>query len=294
METGFLITSIILNCFIIIISLFLFFLFIKSPTFHTYPCYNIIIFSFIILFDNILRIIPFDVTVINYIQAFLLAFLDKLILATLSIQVLIFYLGVIRTKFYFAHEKLLFFISLIANIIICSVLSIIYIVFSEPNIRKPKERYFYYCGQYSHKTLIDTIFNIVYLIISLYCSVILLIYLSGKKKQAAEGKIEDLDYDHNFIRTLILFFLTIIAFLESFLIIYDVLTGIATEILYLGTCFVIDLFNSYNKTILKESLRIICGKNDERITGGTMKLENDDDHSEDDREERDSARTESF
>jgi hypothetical protein len=232
--------------------------------------------------------------VINYIQAFLLTFLDKLILATLSIQVLIFYLGVIRTKFYFDHEKLLFFISLITNIIICSVLSIIYIVFSEDHIRKPNGRYFYYCDKYEHKTLIDTIFNTVYLIISLYCSVILLIYLSGKKKQAAEGKIDDLDYDHNFIRTLILFFLTIIAFLESFLIIYDILRGIATEILYLGICIVIDLFNSYNKIILKETLRIFCGKNDERVTDVAMKIENDDDHSEDDGEERDSARTESY
>jgi hypothetical protein len=285
----FFLVSIILNSLIIIISLYLFFLFIKSSAFHTYPCYNIIIFSFIILIDNILRIIPFDVKAINYFQAFSLGFLDKLILATLSIQVFIFYLGVIETKFYYKYEKSIFFITLILNIVICSTLALIYILLSDPPIRKPNNRKYYYCGNYSNKTMIDTIFNSVYLALSFYCSVVLLFFISKKKSQATKGDIEDLDYHHSFVRALILFFLIILAFLESFFIIYDVTKGLVTEIVYLSICFIIDLFNSYNKTILKESMRIFCKKTDENV-GNSMKIGADDD--EDDDIEK--VRTESF
>ena len=139
----FFIPTIILNTLIIIISLYLLFLFIKSKSFHNYPCYNIIIFSFIILLDNVLRVIPSKVTVLNYIQAFILVLLDKLILAILSCQVLIFYLGVIETKFYFAHEKAIFFTTFIVNTLICLTLTIIFLVCSENHIRKPNGREYY-------------------------------------------------------------------------------------------------------------------------------------------------------
>ena len=80
MDTGHYISLYILNIFTIIFSLYLFFLFIKSKSFHTYPCYNIIIFSLIILLDNILRVLPLSddddekKSVMEYIVAFLLVF----------------------------------------------------------------------------------------------------------------------------------------------------------------------------------------------------------------------------
>ena len=290
----FFIPTIILNTLIIIISLYLFFLFIKSKSFHTYPCYNIIIFSFIILLDNILRVIPSKLTVLNYIQAFILVLLDKLILATLSCQVLIFYFGVIKTKFYFAHEKAIFFTTFIVNTLICLILTIIFIALSDNHIRKPTGREYYYCDKLSYKIYIDTVFNALYLIISVYCSIVLLVFISNKKKEAAKGKIEDLDYHRNFIRALVLFFLITITFVESYLIIYDVIHGLVTEILYLGICFLIDLFNSFNKTILKESMRIFCQKTDEIQQEGTMKIDNDDDNTDEDGAEIERVRTESF
>jgi len=101
----------ILNILIIIIGLYLSFLLIKSKSFHTYPCYNMIIFSLILFLDNILRILPFTDSkrgkhnTLEYIQAYLLVFFDKLILATLTMHAFIFYLGVIKTEFYYCHEK---------------------------------------------------------------------------------------------------------------------------------------------------------------------------------------------
>ena len=79
---GTMIVTIILNIIIIFISLYLIFLYIKSKTFHIFPCYNLMIFSFTILFDNIIRLIPTSKAAagFQYIQAFLLTFLDKLVL----------------------------------------------------------------------------------------------------------------------------------------------------------------------------------------------------------------------
>ena len=148
METEYYIPLVILNIFTIIISLYLFFLFIKSKSFHTYPCYNIIIFSLIILLDNILRILPLSdddnttETVMEYIQAYLLVLFDKLILATLATQAFIFYLGVVKTKFYYDHEKAIFIIPFIINLLICNAITAIYIVVNDIH-RSEKKLYRY-------------------------------------------------------------------------------------------------------------------------------------------------------
>ena len=56
MEGIVLILTIILNVFVILISLYLIFLYIKSKTIRVYPYYNIIIISLILFVDNILGI----------------------------------------------------------------------------------------------------------------------------------------------------------------------------------------------------------------------------------------------
>ena len=79
------IVTYIINGFIILISLFLIFLYIKSKEFHQYQCYNIIILSIIIFLDNVLRLIPMDIFILRHIQAFLLSFFDKLILTIITL-----------------------------------------------------------------------------------------------------------------------------------------------------------------------------------------------------------------
>ena len=61
--------------------------------------------------------------------------------------------------------------------------------------------------------MIDIIFNSFYLVLSFYYSVVLLLFISKKIKEAAKGTIEDLEYYLNFFRAMILFFLIILAFL---------------------------------------------------------------------------------
>lgn len=300
MELGFFIPTIILNCIIVLISVYLIILFFKSKALHTYPCYNIIIYSLIILFDNVLRLIVlYDNIIIQHIQAFLLTSLDKLILATLSTQALIFYLGIIHTQFYYNHEKAIFFITLFLNIIICFTIGGIYIGVS--GVRNPNSRLYYYCGNPDFKTPLDTIFNSIYLVISIYCCVVLMMYISKKKNdKETEENVKEIDFKRILIRILIIFFLNITTFVVSFMIIYDILHGLKTELIYLGICLLIDLFNNFNKTVLDETIKLFCrGNPEDKEKPQDLQLfnendKNDDNKTDDDDEDLDKVRTESF
>ena len=268
-DKGAFIPTLIVNILIIIIGLYLSFLLIKSKSFHTYPCYNMIIFSLILFFDNILRILPLTdgeedkFNALEYIQAFLLVFFDKLILATLTIHALIFYLGVIKTEFYYRHEKKIFFISFAINLIVCATISGLYVGIK--GIYQVKDRFFCYCEDSDEKKITDTVFNSVYYIINLFCNINLFAFIYQRKREAEAGIIDDLDYRHNFIRIILLFILNFCTFLESYLIIHDVISGKYVDILYLFTCLLMDLYNTLNKTVYQETLKIFCPKKHEEI-----------------------------
>ena len=292
---------IIVNCIIILISLYLTFLFIKSKSFKTYPCYNMIIFSFIILIDNILRIIPIndnkDCNTFEDIEAFFLVFLDKLILATLSMQALIYYLGVIKSKFYSENEKRIFFITLSFSLIISATIAGIYIIF----FGTTPYGWYCYCKDPTNKKIIDTIFNGVYLTINFYCTLVLLIYVWIKEVETPKGAIKDY-YNHNLKRILIMFFLNNITFVESYFIIYDVFKDFEyTDLVYLITCLAIDLYNSLNETVYKETLKIFCkniyNKKYKKIKSTKTRFDDDDeddDSNPPNEQELKEQRTESF
>ena len=252
---------IFLNSLMILISLYLSILYIKSKRLHILACANFIILSFIILFDNILRIIPLpdDKEALHYVQAFLLIFLDKLLLSTIVFQTFITYFGVVKTKFYYKHEKKIFFSGFIINLIICIVLAIVFLAISEE-----LESYglYYYCQDKTAKHTTDAIFNGIYLFINSFCIIILLIYMSTKKEEAEEGIIEDLDYGKHFSKILSMFIINTLAFIESFLIIYDKIPvpDDYVDLVYLITCLIIDLFYTMNKIIMKETLKLFCPK----------------------------------
>ena len=277
----FFIPLVILNILMLPISLFFFFLLIKSKAFRNYQCYNIIIFSLAILLDSVVRIIPFtdnnpdNLSFLEYFQAFLLTFFDKVILAAITTQTLFFYLGVIHTKTYFENDKKVFFITLVINILICLVLAIIYIA---GGIHKVHRRLYFYCDLTEFKKVSDPIFNTVYLVPNLYCCVVLLMYLFSKIKEVKKGLIEDADYNHHFKRALLMTLLNSAIFLESYFIIYDILNGEKTDLIYLSTLLLINLYNCGNKTVVKETMRIFCKNKYKQRYGNDEKVnENDDD-----------------
>jgi hypothetical protein len=114
-----LIVTLVMNGLIILISIYVLFLYIKSEQFHSYSCAYIVILSISILVDNILRVIPIgrqDINALSYIQAFILTSLDKYILLALTMQVFIIYLGIMKTNFYYAHKKAIFYISFFSGL----------------------------------------------------------------------------------------------------------------------------------------------------------------------------------
>ena len=253
---------IILIVMMFIISLFFFIVFIKSKAFKKYQCYNLIIFILVILIDCLIRIIPFsdddhsNINIFEYLQAFLLVFFDKIILATLTTQIILFYIGVIHTKTFKNNDKKTFFISFVINIVVSFSLSIIYIGLG--GIRLTSHRRYLYCNTSKFKDISDPIFNTVYLIPNLYCSLFLIRYLFRKKKEIESGLTEDYDYIYNLKKTIIMTLLNIITFLESYLIIFDILKGEKTDIIYLSTLLLICLFNCCNEAVMKEAMKIFC------------------------------------
>ena len=285
---AFFIPLVILNVFMLLISLFFFFLLVKSKAFGNYQCYNIIIFSLAILLDSVGRIIPFtdddpnNLSFFEYFQAFLLTFLDKVIIAAITTQTILFYLGVIHTKTYFENDKKAFFITLAINVVICLVLTIIYI---SAGIRSVHRRLYFYCRQSRFKDIADPIFNSVYLVPNLYCCVVLLMYLFSKMKEVKKGLIQDVGYNHHFIRALFMTLLNIAIFLESYFIIYDILNGEKTDIIYLTTLLLINLYNCGNKTVIKETMKIFCKNKYKQKYGKDEKINENDDEGSDNEDE---------
>ena len=271
---------IILIVMMFIISLFFFILFIKSKAFNKYECYNLIIFIFVILLDCVVRIIPFSddddssINIFEYLQAFLLVFFDKIILAALTTQTILFYLGVIHTKTFKNNDKKAFFISFVINIVICSSLTILYIYFG--GIRLANHRRYLYCDTSELKDISDPIFDSVYLIANLYCSIILIKYLFRKIKEIEKGITEDYDYKHNFKKAIIVTLLNIIIFLESYLIIFGILKEEKADIIYLSTLLLISLFNCCNETVMKEAMKIFCKNKYKQRYGNDKKVEEND------------------
>lgn len=288
-----LIVTYILNFIIIFITLYLIFLLIKSRSFKIYPCYNITILSFIIFFDNILRIIPWN-NIIEYPQAFLLTSLDKLLLTTITSQAIITFLGVCLTKIYFANEKKIFLTTLIAGISISCILSLLYILIAKN--RTHVYSIYAYCEDSFIKRITDTIFNAIFLLINLFCTLALLIYITKKRRQASLGIIEDLDYGHHHTKIVFMFLFNSLLFIESYLIIYDKFPGNEVDLIYLISCLLILFYYTINKIIIKETLKLFCKSFYESKYRSIKKNEylTDDDDDDDDEEQKNEKKSNSF
>ena len=289
----------ILNGVIILITTYLIFLYIKSNTFRIYPCYNILIISFIVFYDNIIRLLPLKVikaikifAVFKYTQAFLLTFMDKLLLTTISCQVVITYLGVCHTRFYFDSEKKIFVSTLLIGVIISIIISMFYIIF--PGKLANYGDYFYCADFGTLKKIFDIVFNGFFLLITLALTLLLLGYIGTKKKEVSLGLIEDLDYGHHFTKILIMFLVNSLLFVESFLIIFDAFPLDNVDLFYLGLCLVILLYYTINRKVIEETMKIFCYNYYKKNYGNKKRNGSNSITEDDEEEEEEENRTESF
>ena len=124
--------QIIVAILMALITLYLTILYIKSEAFHTYSCYNIILMSIVILLDSLLQLVPKgfgndgEYEGWEYVKDLVTIFFDKMILSVLAMQVIVLYMGIIHSKYYFEHEKVIFIVGTIVSAIISGILAAIY------------------------------------------------------------------------------------------------------------------------------------------------------------------------
>jgi len=248
----------------LLISLYLILIYLMNKEFHMLRSANNIIINLIVFLDNVIRIIPMDVYILRHIQAFLLVFFDKLILATITFQTFILYFGICHTKFYFKNEKNFFLAFFLIGLITSIVLSLLYIIIG--NSEKGdggitnfdnKNKYFYVIST-DFKLLSDTIFNGVFLFFNLFFTILLVIFQRIKQQKVSAGDIQDLGYSHRKIQIILIFLINSFMFVESYLIIYDKMPEDFIDLIYIITCFLVDLFHNINHNVRKKTIKIFC------------------------------------
>ena len=251
-----------INILIIAISLYLLIIYIVSKSFRSYPCYLNIILSFVIAIDNILRLLRLgdSGTIICYFQAFTLALFDKLIFTSITVNTFLTYIGVKNYELFKTKMKILFFVSNIIGLIIGLIFAIYFIIVDEP---QKYENVCYICSS-SYKEFSDTITTFCLFLINSYCNIKLLLYLISVIKELYVIGRNVKDFSKHFFRILISLIITTISFLIVILIINDslFLEDDLIDFCYITTCLILDLFFTFNKTVIKETYKLFCCKKD--------------------------------
>lgn len=171
------------------------------------------------LADSILRLIrikPESSKILQYGQASLLVFFDKLILLEITMQAIICYLGLVKNKFDNKKEqKKIFFITLSLSISISLILTVILII--DQNI-KNYGNYFYCDEQNIRKKIIDIIFDSILLLVNLFCFIFIIATLTENNNDAKKnGANKELGYLYFIVKMYFTFFINIFQFIYNFI-----------------------------------------------------------------------------
>ena len=141
----------------------------------------------------------------------------------------------------------------------------------------------------------------IFYILSVIFLIIIIKYLCSKRKEAASGLIEDLDYKHHLCKIYVLYMIYIGIFFVSFSLNNEKdRDEYYPDLIYLILVFFLDLTYFVNRVLMKETLKIFCKKTykEKYESIKTMKLFGDiDKHEENDDDDEEIAkkqRTESF
>ena len=268
----------IIVSFMLLITFYLTFLYIKTKEFHTYACYNVIIMSIMIFVGSVIIMIP-NTLGNDYTQFFigiLESFSYKIVMTILTNQIIVLYLGIVKTEFYYQKEKKIFIWGIIISSAVSFIISLIFSI-----LKFFDSKYHEYLNNYKeiqkdlseHNNdnverrfhaliIIEMVFNGIILLINIFCLAVVLKYLTKKKQEAQIGLIEDLGYKEYLIRFILMFIINIIAIAaSSFFLVFDIFESPTTnQSIYLGICLIIDLIYSFNKTVYQETLKIFCKK----------------------------------
>ena len=256
------VSTFVLIGLIILIVLYVIFIYITSKEFHSYLCAYIIILNISILIDSIFRIIPVgdDKTKykwLQFIQAFILASLDKYILLDLILQVFIIYLGIMKTDFYYKHKKAIFYITFFTSMGLSFLMGGLFLLGDVTDYGL-----YWYTKDNSIKKIFDNIFNSVFLTLNTFFCIIVIINICIRKEEIEKGMLNENDYEHDLNRMIIIFITNTLIYVESFIIIHDVINikGVYIDLIYLVSCLIVTLIYSINKFVINETKKIFCKK----------------------------------
>ena len=240
-------------------SIYLLFLYLKTQEFFTYLFAHILNLSLVLSVDNIIRIllIPHSwckYEILKYFQAFILVSLDKYIFIIITIEIFILYIGVMKTQFYFRHEKDIFLITVFGGLFISLLLGGLYLFFGI-------ERYgdvYYYAKESDTKKTMDTIFITVFLILNTFFSIVLIFNMIGNKDRLEKCLI-DIDYDKHVYKIILKFIANSLVLVESYLIIFGKLPfpDEYIDLTYSATCLFVNLVYSINTKVIEETKKLI-------------------------------------
>ena len=272
------IATLILNALLIPIFCCLFFIYIKlckensstknNRTYYTISYFNIMWLSFILLVDNIIRLIDtrkFD-TKIQTIQAIFLTYLDKIIIIIISIINLFDFWMKTYKKFYIKHQKKIFWITLVITRLGNIVLTGYFFIIS-PGITNYKDdnyegNIYYYHKYIDSKVIVDLWFDLIFGAINLILIIFMLIRNLREECKVLQGESEDNDYCRRSIYYLFLLIINLGLIIESILIIKKKINIKIIDIIYLSTCLIVDLFYAVNEVTKSKLSECFCNKKD--------------------------------
>ena len=244
-------------------TLYLLFLYLKTKEFFTYLFAHILNLSLVLSLDIILRIILIPKSwskyeILQYLQAYILVALDKYVLIIITLEIFIIYIGVMKTQFYFRHEKDIFLITVFGGLIISLFFGGLYLFFGIDNYGV----LYYYAKESSTKKIVDTIFLSIFFILNTFFCVVLIFNMIGNKDRLEKCLI-DIDYDKHVYKIILKSIGNTLIMIETMLIIFGKLPvpDEYIDLVYSATCLFINLLYSLNTKVIDETKKLICSCN---------------------------------
>ena len=261
------IVLIIISGIITLVAILLIIIYCMNKSFRAFPCYFNIIFTLTIAFNNIIRLIPAgrgtgidtneEKTIPCHIQAFTLAFFDKLMLTLMTSYSIISFLGSFQNEFYNKNEKKIFIILTLLSIIITAIPT--YLFYSRGI--SDRSEFCYVETKDPFKQVLDTIVTGALLIISLICIISILVKIYKLKGEInAQGRDSSINF--HYIRFIFNLLINFITFTYVILLILKVMPfdNFVKDLLYILLSLSVELFFTVNSKLLKEIKRIITCK----------------------------------
>lgn len=278
------IACIILSSLIGLITISLIFIYIKTKEMHSYAGYLNIIFCFVVLVNNILRLIPtfdddgdYDANKDRHndgigckIQGFALALFDKLLLVIMTIYSIITTFGMIKYESFKRKEKCNFIALILTGFFFALILTILFTI---NGIDSGDDICYVKGGDKINKKTVDTIATSFLFAINIYCNIRLLIFirkLMNEKRMSITGDPKSLkNYSFYLKKYFAIFLLNDFTFIMVILIILDKYSD-KDEIIslsYIILNLLIIVFYAINGRVFREWKKLICcEKKDDKIS----------------------------